>query len=344
MKIKTDYLLGILVAIPFAYPYSPFYPIAYLFFIFVLFKIKCDKECINDIIIIYLFILLIFIINIFNNNLNLSVLGTYITLLLLLSKFAISNINNFFRGILLMTTMYSTITLFLFFLLSPYLNGFEMFTNSSYRMWGEGYLLEWPNVFACFIIIGGFISFHYSNNFLLFLHIIASVLTTSRASLLFIMFILFILFVNSRYKKSYLIMIAVILSISILYLSQETVLFERIIKFSDRGIIYTILIEIFQNHIFGIGNVPFSELNPYYESYHSSFLKVLARYGLLGFALFIILLYPRNMQYKGIKLNLLIVFLLIGGLFQDFLFHPHVIIIYSVLVQYKGEKNRNVFF
>lgn len=338
--IHKDFIIGIIVCLSFPYPSVPFYPFAYLLLLYSIPYIKFKKKDLDDILLLGVFFLIIVIVNFFNANFNLSVIGTYSMLLMFLVRYSISNYDNFFYGILLSTSIYSFITIFLFFDLNVYLYGLDVFTNSSYRMWGEGYLLEWPNVFACFIIIGGFLSFYYSKKTLLFLHIVASILTTSRASLIFILFVFIIIFIEAKNKKLYFTIFLIIFSLLFLLLINQEELLSRITKFSDRSIIFYSLIEVFKDNFFGIGNVSFSNFDTYYESYHSSFLKVLVRYGLLGLLIYIILLFPKNFKYNNLKINFLILFLLVSGIFQDFLFHPHILIIYTILINFKGERIR----
>ncbi len=336
--IQKDFIFGILVCLPIPFPSVPFYPLAYLLLLFSIPSIKFNKKDINYILLLGIFFLIVYLVNFFNDNFNLSIIGTYSIILMFLVRYSIRNYDNFFYGILLCTSIYSFITIFLYFDLNIYLYGFDVFTNSSYRMWGKEYLLEWPNVFACFIIIGGFLSFYYSKKYLLILHIFASFLSTSRASLIFIFFIFICMFIETKNKKLYFSIFSIFSILLFLLLINQEELLSRIIKFSDRSIIFHSMFEILGNNIFGIGNVSFSDFDTYYESYHSSFFKVLIRYGFIGLIIYILLLFPKNIKYNNVKINFLILFLLISSIFQDFLFHPHILIIYTILINFKGEK------
>lgn len=338
--IQKDFIFGVLVCLPIPFPFVPFYPIAYFILLFSIFNMKFNKKDLNDILLLGIFFLIVNLVNFFNENFNLSLIGTYSILLMFLIRYSICNYDDFFYGILLSTSIYSLITIFLYFDLNIYLYGLDVFTNSTYRMWGEKYLLEWPNVFACFIIIGGFLSFYYSKKYLLILHIITSIMSTSRASLIFIFFIFICMFIETKNKKMYFGIFSIFsISLFLLLINQEELL-TRITKFSDRSIIFHYLLEIFTNNIFGIGNISFSDFNTYYESYHSSFFKVLIRYGFIGLIIYIMLIFPKNFKYNNVRINFLILFLLVSSIFQDFLFHPHLLIIYTILINFKGEKIR----
>lgn len=341
-KISIDWVLGFLTAIPFAYPKEPFYWIVIILFFLGLYRFKAPEGGFKYILIVLLLICYVNLVNIFNGVYNLSVFGTCLSISLLLFRYIVKNTDEYFKGLSFVTTIYAFATFVFFIILKPYTNGLFMFINSDYRMWADGYLIEWPNVFCAFLVIGGFIQVLYDNKKLAYTHFSAAILTTSRTALLAV--IIYALFTLSK-KRSIskyiysMVIIAVLLLVYFTFNSDDTfnsLIFDRLIKTSDRGEIYSALIDSFLENVFGIGNVPFEQIDAQFESYHSSYLKVLSRYGVIGLLLWLFLTYPKNLFKKhNLSVNMPIIFIMLCGIVQDFMFHMHILALYSVLLMHR---------
>lgn len=341
--VKIEFLLGGCTAIPIAYPEPPLYWLAVftLFISLPRFHIKIGG--LWYLLLLYLTCSFIIIINFSSyGHEDLyypSILGTILTFQFFIFRYCLIDLDSYVNGFLFVIKIYTIATIILFFILKPYCNGFDFFINSNMRLWGKGYLPEWPNVFSCFLVIGSYLYFRQEHFKWAFFSFIASLLTTSRIPLLgAVILLLFYYLSNITLKKTVLILSLVSLCVVIvLFLIPHDVLdryiTHRLLKFSDRSLIYSNLLETFYKSPLGIGNIPFSNLNDLYVSYHSSYLKALIRYGVLGLILFLLVIYPRRLFINlRMKENAPIFFILCVALFQDILFHIHLIMIYSVLL------------
>ena len=341
-KLKIDWALGLLSAIPFAYPKEPFYWIVIAIFILGLYRFKLQARDSINVLLALLLILLVAVVNLSNSIYTLSVFGTYLAIILLLFRYIVRSSEQFLHGFSFVTTIYALATFVMFIILRPYNNGLLMFINSDYRMWAEGYLIEWPNVFSAFLVIGGFIHILLKNRKTAFMHFSAAILTTSRTALLAILIYAIFTLNKSKSRMKYIYAIVIITTFAAVFLvyNQDDLfisfLYDRLIKTGDRGEIYNTLIESSLDNLFGIGNVPFEQIDDAYQSYHSSFLKVLSRYGILGLLLYVFLTYPRGLiKNRSLEINMPIIFILLCGIVQDFMFHLHITALYSVLLSHR---------
>lgn len=340
---KLDWFFGVTVAVPFAYPKEPFYWFAYVLFVLGCCRFSIPRESVKDLIQVLMFIICVAVINLLNDGNLYSSLGTFVAISLFLFKYSVRDPSVFLKGFCFVTSIYALSTFAAFVALKPFqAYGWTLFINSNSRMWAEGYLIEWPNVFCALLVLGGILSWTFSNRIWSILHFTASMLTTSRVAYVGLLIIIIYLIVESgQLKKT--IICGTILAISIcifIFLRDDEIFVryatERLFKFSDRSLIYTKLLSLSLDNPFGIGNIPFEELNDFYVSYHSTFLKVLVRYGYIGLFLFFLIVYPKAFFKRIIqKSNLPIIFLLICGIFQDFMLHSHFVLLYSILLSYR---------
>jgi len=341
-RFSVDWTLGALSAVPFAYPKEPFYWIILSIFFLGLCRFRVLRKDLQNLLLILLLILLVSLVNFFNGVYVVSIYATYLSLFLLLFRYIVENHEEYFLGFAFVTSIYAFATFAAFFVLRPYTNGLLMFINSEYRMWAEGYLIEWPNVFSAFLVIGAFIHFVFQNTKLASLHFAAAILTTSRTALLALIVLAFFYLHKGQSKVKYIyaiLVISIFIATYIFFNSDDmfvSFIFDRLIKTGDRGEIYTKLIESSFNSLSGIGNVPFNDIDDMFDSYHSSYLKVLTRYGVLGLVLYTAITYPKGFFKHGfLEINLPILFIIICGIVQDFMFHMHIIAVYSVLLSYR---------
>ena len=352
IKLSLDYFLGILVAIPFSYPNEPLYWFGLTAFILALPRMKFGKSAWITLSLILLFLSTVVVANLispFQDSIQIfSIAGTFLTMGCFMFRYCVMNLEEFLSGFLVVIGIYTLLTFIAFFVLEPYQYGFGLFVDSNYRMWAEGFLIEWPNVFCVFLVLGAYINWIRSNGFLASLNILAAVLTTSRMGILAIaIFALFFLLKRKLLPTATTILIMLLVSALATYLiSSNNDVFldyvsQRLFKISDRELIFNDMVTVFADNIFGVGNISFGEISELYTSYHSSFLKALIRYGIVGFIIYLLLILPRNPLWKlRAKENAPIVFFLVAGLVQDMLFHIHLVIMYSVLLEYREVRMR----
>jgi hypothetical protein len=346
LRLNVDYLLGAMVAIPFGYPKEPLYWFALSAFLLVIPRVKLDKEARTHL----LAILGIWVCVLFSNLLGqqsfavstFSIVGTLLTFSLFIFRYGILDIEEFISGFLMVITVYVMLTFLAFVVLKPYLHGSAMFVSSTLRMWAEGYLIEWPNVFCVFLCLGFYIRWIRGQKGWAFLTMTAALMTTSRIALAaLVIYLLFTLLRSRRAVKLLLTFILPLILITILtYLNanEEGAAYveNRLFKIGDRMHIFDLLYDIYVSNPFGIGNVEFKDIDTLYVSYHSSFLKVIVRYGFFGFLLFLFLIKPKAMMFNfKSKVNAPIVFLIFISIVQDMLFHMHLLIFYSAFLYYR---------
>lgn len=349
-RLSIDWALGLLSAIPFAYPKEPFYWIVIAIFMLGLYRFKLQARDSINVLLALLLISLVAVVNLCNSIYTLSLFGTYLAIVLLLFRYIVWNSEEFLRGFSFVTTLYAFATFFMFLMIRPYDNGLLMFIDSDYRMWADGYLVEWPNVFSAFLVIGAFIHILFENKKTAFMHFSAAILTTSRTALLAIIIYAVFSFIRSKTNMKYIYAILIIVtffSVYLIYNQDEafiSLLYDRLIKTGDRFKIYKKLIESFIENPLGIGNVPFNLIDDAYQSYHSSFLKVLSRYGIFGLLLYLSLIYPRGLiKGPSMEINMPIIFILLCGIVQDFMFHLHIAALYSVLLSHREKLMKKEF-
>lgn len=216
-----------------------------------------------------------------------------------------------------------------------------LFIIPSLRLWGHGYFPDWPNFFAFMLSFGALLAALVYRKYATFLIcIVASLLTTSRTTLLAIVLVCvyFIMFRGWRITLLWSIIAGVFLATFLQFVLGTPELQARLFVTSDRVQIYSAALNLFKEApILGQGSVLLEHNmgNVGAPSYHNTYLDILVRHGALGFILFSLLLLPdlRGISARNmVKIAVLISFFLLGSLFQNFLKHPHIVMLYSVVV------------
>lgn len=345
------WVLGALIAVPWAYPKEPLYWIGLCVFLFSLTFFKIHKRDIKRVSLILALVFIMISSNIFSPFREyvslLNVIGGVLTLLVFASSYSISDTESFFSGYLFVIKIYAILTLILLFYLQPYTTGVYMFLDSEARMWGDGLLPEWPNVFAALLSVGIFLFWLRDDYKWLFLASLAAIVTTSRIALVALLIMGGLELVRGISITR--VLVCLVVGVGALYLYSvisadvywAEYLSNRLFKISDRFVILDSLMATFYEHPLGIGNIPYEVIGEGYVSYHSTFLKVLVRYGVLGFSLFLFILWPKNFFLKwDVRYFGFFCFLWIIGLFQDMLFHLHLAFLYSVLLRHREQDLR----
>lgn len=218
-----------------------------------------------------------------------------------------------------------------------------LFSVPELRLWGSPYFPDWPNYLAFLL------SLAFMLNVLLFhrnvaagVQLIAALLTTSRTPLisLALMFAAGALLVGrSSPVKTIATVCALVAALG--YLSGafefEGDLVQRLFVFEDREDIYTFGLDMLSTSpLLGYGAVLLDKSVGFdgQPSFHNSYLDIALRHGLVALLLFIYLLIPpgRNLRVGGIRFAAVLLLFLIGSLFQNFLKHPHIILLYATLI------------
>lgn len=349
IKSKFDFFLGILVAVPIKYPSEPYYWFAMLAMLIALPRMILVRD---NIVYLYAAILLSalsILANLYSpffSEVNpIGLLASALMFYFFLFRYCIHDVEGFLSGFLLVAKIYAGTVISIFFILKPYSSFGNFFVSSEARMWGDGYLPEWPNVFCVFLVVSFFIFLSRRMHVWAAICILAALLTTSRMAILGLGLFLLFLFLRSKGRSKAVLSIVFVLSVSFsYYYFSDNQLFldyltHRFFKTDDRKIIFDTLYGVFSAYPFGVGNLSFESLNDAYVSYHSSFLKIAVRYGIVSFVVFAFLVFPRNIQGSFLSYsNLPLFFLILVGVVQDMLLHLHFILLYSVFLKCREDR------
>ena len=337
-------IAGILTAIPIYIVQEPYYALPFLISIFHLFFGNFAPQ---DRLKIYAFTLLVILV-LFSN-----IVGTlqgYMTISIpsvfyfLTTAFILAfahntiDLNQFLRWFLIAVKLIALYVIFLFFGDAALSGSFHNITTSEGRMWAVDRVLGWPNGFAIVTSIAAYLCFVRNEKLWSFFLISAALITFSRMAMVFFV-VLFFLQAFALFRFRILIPLFILFVFYLvpflydIYITNEELLY-RIFKYSDRLIILNNLLETYsQSPVFGIGNVSYTEisLNDIYDSYHSTFLKVLIRYGPFGIFLFILLLIPNKKSRLFSLRSILLMVLLFLAIPQDYLLLPSIALLYSLV-------------
>ena len=338
-------IAGILTAIPIYIVQSPYYALTFLILFIHLFY---GNFAAQDRLKIYAFTLLVILV-LFSNivgtlqgymTISIPSIFYFLTTVFILA-FAHNtiNVNQFLRWFLIAAKLIALYVTFLFLSDAVFNGSFHNITTSEGRMWAVDRVLGWPNGFAIVTSIAAYLCFVRNEKLWSFFLISAALITFSRMPMIFFV-VLFFLQAFALFRYRILIPLFIVFIFYLvpflydIYITNEELLY-RVFKYSDRLIILNNLIDAYsQSPAFGIGNVSYAEisLNDIYVSYHSTFLKVLVRYGPFGIFLFFLLLIPnKKSKYFFSLRNILLMVLLLLAIPQDYLLLPSIALLYSLV-------------
>lgn len=343
---KGSLYTGIFLGIPIAWPSPPYYIFALLIFIIYIFSNPQIFFKLNQtrIFVIYLLVLISLLSNIIGAS-NTSLIDTSraLTTSLFFLLFIISSEIQKESRILLKGFTFSMLILAILILLLSMLTGITqqgiyLFTQPEFRLWGQPYFPDWPNYLAFMLSLSFMLNiFIFRQNFLAFIQIAAALLTTSRTPLLaLILSVIAMFFMKGKYR---IMGVVLLLAMPIILLNIEIndQLLERAMVSSDREDIYGFSINLFlQSPLIGHGSVLLDDSIGFYghSSFHNSYLDILVRHGLISLLFFLYLLTPsqKNIKDGGLPFLMVILFFLIGSLFQNYLKHPHIVLLFIVII------------
>lgn len=354
LNISTShsFFLGLMLGIPYAYPSVPYYWFA--FFVFVSSLLYFNER------ISYKTVLLVFVamlISLVTSLLGV-LLGTYeidpIRIVFATAFFSffffgelVPDKAKFILGYVTALNIISLIVILTVIIVWPFKSGLLFFSVPELRLWGAPYFPDWPNFLAFMVSLSFLFNFLlYKNYNMAFINITAALLTTSRTPLIAIA-IVFLLYIFSRSTVKNRIVVKVV--IVGLFMAVSTFIFinvtdeflNRLFITSDREVVYGYALKMIQESPFlGYGAILFDSSVGLqkYSSFHNSYLDIAVRNGMFGLLMFLILIWPRQ-SIKSEHASTywaVIAFFLIGSLFQNFLKHPHLIMMYTVITASRG--------
>ena len=346
---RTDFFIGFLLGLPFAMP-IPFYWFSFLAFVLALTRMG-DSSLLRRQLIIFI---ALFSLGIFSSIVSkyhfkveaFRMLYSSLSFLFFLFGAGVRDFRSLFRGYLTGAVLLSVYTVILFVLLKPYEEGAYMFIYVDYRNWAIDFIPDWPNLYSFNVCVAGLVALFIFNSKKLSLYFLfVALITTSRISLVYFSFLLiFIVFKLLKERRiimaTFLFLIVGFIIIKLGTLSSfegSNQLADRLNKTADRELVYTMLIQEFEeNPIIGIGNITvedFLGLDANVSSFHNTFLEVSVRYGVIGLLFFLVMISPASL--KGDKTMLMImVFFVVCAMFQNILRHPHNVMLYSAILYF----------
>ena len=363
MRVRSDrnvfgvsFLQGFLAAIFFSYPGPPFYLFSFILLVLgVLFYLMQGSRRPRPDVFILILISLYAGNAIFSTLINseyfiqrgVSLVGTVFCISLFYYGALILNYRNFWRGHVFCSGWLAMLVIALFLLSESYRYGAKLFVLPEYRLWGQGYFFDWPNYTFMPLIISLFVRRIYRERISVvdICMAFACVITTSRVAILGVLVFAFCFM--SIEKQAWLIVVGLVF-IAIFPLVAPYVdtalLVDRATKISDREHLFSGLVNAWlMSPVWGWGSVKVSDVFPdtFYDSFHNSYLEVLVKTGLMGLFLYILMLgylvfrpaLERHLRWdRGFAyFYLAAFFLLFASMVQNYLKHPHIIIIFSVL-------------
>jgi len=326
-------IVGVLTAIPVYLIQEPLYILPFFVVFYHLFFGHITNKDIPKVIIFMLLIIVVLLTNFvgiqegYNSISLVSIFYFLISTFILAFSYRLIHAESFTTWFLI-TSKSVAVYVFILFFTDAFLNGIvHDFTTSEGRMWAKGLVVGWPNGFALITSIAAFICVVKEERLWALFLIITAMSTFSRMSMIFLVVILLLL----AYSRFGLRLFVIPLMIDY-YLANAELLY-RIAKYNDRLVIAQNLADTFLRNPFGIGNVSYREISmaDIYDSYHSTWFKVLVRYGFIGFILFIALIVPVERMRLISSRSILCALLLVLAIPQDFLLLPSIAVIYSLV-------------
>lgn len=349
-KITLSNFQGFLLGIPYAFDNSPIYFFALLvFFIatlrrpFTFLKLRTLKVQL-----IYLLILVALLSNLIGSSSksidSFRILSTSFFFLLLFFGEMVESKRELLKGFSSAMLIWAVLLIFLAFYFQIYKYGLLLFSVPEYRLWGAGFVPDWPNYMAFMLAFALMLNiFVFKRVLPTFILFIAIVITTSRTPFLAVGLILsYYIFYPPRVSNLKKIILCTFICFSIAF----TVIFatdfspdfiDRLLLFEDRQQIYTFAFELLSNSpIFGQGSILLDDSVGFdgFPSFHNTYFDISVRHGLPAMLLFLYILIPSKKNFKlgGAAFILTILFFILGAFFQNFLKHPHIIMLYMVLI------------
>jgi len=343
---------GFLIGIPVSYPGPPYYWLALGCFTFAVLKswskLVAPEEAGRGTVVLAL-VLVALVSNVVNGlhgqEIELQrVLGTSLFFVLFLYGALLRSPMDFLRGFSVAMAVFAALVLGAALVLRIDEYGLLLFSVPDFRLWGNPYFPDWPNYLAFLLSVG------FLLNTLLFRHPVfalimlgAALLTTSRTPLLAVALSIIPALFNSKVLVKVASLSVVLLSALFLidlassYMG-DSELWSRLLIFEDRQEIFEYgLPLILDAPLLGHGSVLFDESIGFQgqASFHNTYLDVALRHGLVSLCLFLVLASPRlrDIRKGGAPYASLVLFFLLGSFFQNFLKHPHIVLLYVVLLR-----------
>ncbi len=342
IKKQHSLIIGLLLSFPVSYPAPPSYIVSFVIFLSVLVYFKEYKPS-HTTYFVFAAIAAAIISNTFATNFEqISFTRSlytsfYFSFLLFGAMVPFKDLA--LRGVAMGCNIVALLVIIAAIYLGLWQHGLLLFSVPEYRLWGADLFPDWPNFLAFFIGLGMLLNYLlYRQPLWTGICFVAGVLTTSRTPFIAAGLIGIHAFLQLKDRRVQVrLAIAGFGSMAAVFILLKDLLRERLLVVSDREEIYQFALNMFlQNPISGHGSILLDSSVGHYghASFHNSYLDIMVRHGIIGLSTFLVLIYPigifKNKDTK--KYIPIVLFFLVGSFFQNFFKHPHIIMIYSIIL------------
>lgn len=348
---RFDWCVGFLLGLPIAVPAPPLYLIGLACFFVSLVRFRLRPQITGiwrELAILALIFIALFsnLVGLTSNDIDsLRILNTSLFFLLFMFARCIVDKRALLMGFCQAMLIWAALIVLMAVYLRIWESGLLLFSVPSLRLWGADIFPDWPN----------YIAFMLSLSFLLnvtvfgrpleaVLILVAALLTTSRTPLIALALLIASLLILKlvRVRLGTLLALGAVLLIMLLLLQLEVNIdsefLRRLFIFEDRDEIYGFALGlVHESPWIGYGSVLLDESIGFtgHPSFHNSYLDIAVRHGLPALVIFLLLLTPPRGSWRqgGLSFTTVVLFVLVGSIFQNFLKHPHILMLYAVLIQ-----------
>lgn len=361
---RISYWLGIFSALPLSYPAAPYYLVSFgiLFVCGLLLFVRMTRSLNKVALWAAASGILLSAVAIFSslNSPYPELLGpsrigmTSLFYLFFVCGLAISDHARFFKGFVDGMAVQAILVIIASIFYLPWWAGTLIFSVPELRLWGANLFPDWPNFYAAMLCMAFITAISVQRRWAVgLLCLTAALLTTSRT--VFLAFAVlsgwYVFFGHNRYPAIRVVLaIASVIGALGLVLVLMSGAFDseftaRFLLISDRLTILGSSIELFlENVLTGVGGIVLDYRVGHMgaATFHNSYLEVAVRMGILGLAIYLpLVLLPLVLLRWSDTLIPLVLFILAGSIFQNLLRHPHIAIIFSVLIAWAGLRSRS---
>ena len=226
-------------------------------------------------------------------------------------------------------------------------HGLLLFVVPEFRLWGSPIFPDWPNYLAFMLALAFLLkAIVFRHGIQAFVLLFAAMLTTSRTPVLAVLLLtlctVWMNFLRPRAERVLLTAGAIALALASLFLLAAKAgineeFLARMLLFSDRDQIFDFAFDLFQQAPwFGHGSILLDSSVGFegHASFHNSYLDILVRHGVFALLVFLLLLRPPPGSFRtgGLYFAVTVAFFLVGSIFQNFLKHPHILMLYVVII------------
>lgn len=358
---RFEWCLGFLLGLPFAVPAPPMYVIGFACFLIAPLYSRTWRTSPGSR--TELLVLAIVILALGSNAVGvidgdidaLRVFTTSFFFVLFLFPAFITDTRSLFHGFCASMLIWALLVIIFAFQLGIFENGLLLFSMPEFRLWGSELFPDWPNYMAFLLMLACLVNIlAFRRHWHALIICVAALLTTSRTPLIGLGLLIACVSIVGLFKvsreKFILMPIAIlILTFSVYVLSDIQIddnFLGRLLVFEDRDDTYSFALDLVQQAPWiGHGSILLDESIGFFghASFHNSYLDIAVRHGLFALLVFLALLLPSRKEIKigGVGFLVIYLYFVIGSLFQNFLKHPHIVMLFAAFL-YSGRMFSNV--